>query len=380
MYPPPVGPAAAARPRRIGPELSGDLASLGLVALIGFLARLGKTGDLRLAGDGWQATICLQRGRLIAAVLGQAAGWTALELLLLRDPSAKFAFSAGPPGVAPNLTAPNRTWTGLSEEAEDEIFSMDRASLAVLRAVDGRSSVSAIAAKHGWPRTLKALVQLRELDLITFNTSIASDAQPHQSPLATADSIRREAPRPTRRKRVIVAGLLSGVAALLALVLIAGRVTSSVMFVHGASMEPLLHPGQMLLLNRGAYASSDHAGPRRGEIVVFHRVAPGEDETMVKRVIGLPGDFVMVKAGQVFIDGTPLDEPYVKATDDYSYPLDGQPARVPDGQYFVLGDNRPVSFDSHLGWFVPARDVLGQAWPLPLAIPSLPVPSSASAV
>ncbi|TME89522.1 MAG: hypothetical protein E6I52_28950 [Chloroflexi bacterium] len=61
----------------------------------------------------------------------------------------------------------------------------------------------------------------------------------------------------------------------------------------------------------------------------------------------------------------------------FTYPLDGGPVRVPGGEYFVLGDNRPVSADSHLGWFVPTGDMLGQAMPLPVIFPSLPILASA---
>src|SRR5438876_12205934 len=61
----------------------------------------------------------------------------------------------------------------------------------------------------------------------------------------------------------------------------------------------------------------------------------------------------------------------------FTYPLDGGPVRVPGGEYFVLGDNRPVSADSHLGWFVPTGDMLGQAMPLPAIFPSLPILATA---
>ena len=142
-------------------------------------------------------------------------------------------------------------------------------------------------------------------------------------------------------------------------------------------MAPLLHPGQVLVVNRGAYRTPDGAGPQRGDIVVFRRGAPGNEEYLVKRVIGLPGDLVRIDAGRVFVNGTQLDEPYVLDTDDYSYPPQSGPARVPDGAYFVLGDNRPASTDSHFGWFVPAGDLVGQAWPLPVVIPSPPLPATA---
>ena len=177
-----------------------------------------------------------------------------------------------------------------------------------------------------------------------------------------------------RQTRLVLAGWASGLTALLALLWLGGPVGGGVMFVKGTSMAPLLRPGQVLVLSRGAYRASDGAGPRRGDIVVFRRGAAGNEEYLVKRVIGLPGDRVRVDAGRVFVNGTPLDEPYVRDPDDYSYPTQGDPVRVPDGAYFVLGDNRPMSADSHLGWFVPAGDVVGPAWPLPVVVPTLAAP------
>jgi signal peptidase I len=154
-------------------------------------------------------------------------------------------------------------------------------------------------------------------------------------------------------------------------------------YVDGASMAPTLYPGQLLLVIQAAYWRIDatplaytvpestrtarrylFGGPRRGDVVVFR--SPLQGNFVVKRLIGLPGDLVRVDAGRVSVNGTILDEPYVKFGDDYSYPPDGTPRHVPDNAYFVLGDNRPVSADSHLGWEVPAEDLVGPAvWPLP---------------
>ena len=181
--------------------------------------------------------------------------------------------------------------------------------------------------------------------------------------------------RPAWRTRV--AFLVSGVG-FAGLLWLSVLVRNDVIVVKGMSMEPLLRPGQLLVLNRTAYRTLDLEGPRRGDVVVFRHVERGyNNEYLVKRVIGLPGELVQVDAGRVFINGTQLNEPYVLAADDYSYPLQGGPARVPEDAYFVLGDNRPASADSHLGWFVRATDLLGQAWPLPLLLPPMPEPTSA---
>jgi signal peptidase I len=150
--------------------------------------------------------------------------------------------------------------------------------------------------------------------------------------------------------------------------------------VEGASMEPTLYTGQYLLINKAAYfhvegtpfehllppqrqgsADFPFGGPQRGEIVVF-RAPTQPDKDFIKRVIGLPGDTVLVKNGQVFVNGQPLDEPYIHFPATYTYPFDGQPRQVPDGNYFVLGDNRPNSSDSHLGWWVPVDNLVGRAW------------------
>ena len=165
-----------------------------------------------------------------------------------------------------------------------------------------------------------------------------------------------------RGRIVALAGLT-----LLALVWLTAAVASNVMLVNGFSMMPLLHSGQVLVLNRAAYQAGVGAGPHRGDLVIFRR----EQEYLVKRVIGLPGELVRVDTGRVFIDGVQLDEPYVLDTDDYTYPLQGGTVRVPDGQYFVLGDNRPESTDSHLGWFVAADELVAQAWPLPVVLPNI---------
>ena len=129
--------------------------------------------------------------------------------------------------------------------------------------------------------------------------------------------------------------------------------------IPSASMEPTIMTGDRLIGNRLAYLNED---PQRGDIVIF-LFPDNEKEYFIKRVIGLPGETVTVKDGKVYINDsmTPLDESaYLKTV-----PLgDFGPFKVPEGAYFMMGDNRNNSMDSRF-WNSPYvyRDkILGKAW------------------
>ena len=148
--------------------------------------------------------------------------------------------------------------------------------------------------------------------------------------------------------------------------------------VEGKSMDPTLAEGEHLLVNKLVYFRLDPESlarflpfvdeeraeslfpfhpPHRGEVIVFH--FPGDrSRDFVKRVIGLPGEVVEVRAGQTLIDGQPLDEPYISHQDLGSM----QPFEVPLESYFVMGDNRRVSNDSRDWGPVPEDDLIGRAW------------------
>jgi signal peptidase I len=169
--------------------------------------------------------------------------------------------------------------------------------------------------------------------------------------------------RPKSRLRQIGLELLQTFALMVALFIgIRGLVQN--FRVEGPSMQPTLTSGQYLWVNKAAYLELDGhfvlGGPQRGDIAVLRPA--NEDVDLIKRVIGLPGDRVMIRNGDVFINDQPLDEPYIHFSAGYSYPIDGKPLVVPPAQYFVLGDNRANSRDSHLGWFVPAENLVGRAW------------------
>jgi signal peptidase I len=128
-------------------------------------------------------------------------------------------------------------------------------------------------------------------------------------------------------------------------------------------MVATITPGEVLLVDRlttGMYA--------RGEIVVFRAPIPGyAGDPFTKRVIGLPGERLVMRSGRVFINGRYLPEPYVH--------YDRRPAEgttlsitVPPDSVFVLGDHRDVSWDSREYGSIPLRLIIGRAW-LGLAFP-----------
>ncbi len=153
--------------------------------------------------------------------------------------------------------------------------------------------------------------------------------------------------------------------------------------IPSSSMEPTLHCAQpaigcearfsdRVLANRFLYRLRD---PRRGEIIVFKtpsaaQVKCGAGGTFVKRLIGLPGDVVELRLragdGYVYINGRPLNEPYVEKARRGATQAFG-PVRVKPGNYFMMGDNRSQSCDSRMWGTVPRKNLIGKVfatyWP-----------------
>ena len=127
--------------------------------------------------------------------------------------------------------------------------------------------------------------------------------------------------------------------------------------IDGSSMNPTLQNGQYLIINNISYYLND---PQHGDVIVFHH--PKSDLNLIKRVIGVPGDSVEISNEQVKVNGVVLDEPYIKEEPQYTYS-----GVVPEGEYFVLGDNRNNSSDSHSWSFLPEENIVGKAmiiyWP-----------------
>ncbi len=120
-------------------------------------------------------------------------------------------------------------------------------------------------------------------------------------------------------------------------------------------MEPTLRDGQYLMVNKLAYRLGD---PSRGDIVVFPSPQDGK-RALIKRVIGLPGEEISIVAGEVYINGARLSEPYVVLSHGMS---SFGPLVLKAGEYLVMGDNRTNSNDSRNFGPVSEQALIGKAW------------------
>jgi signal peptidase I len=124
--------------------------------------------------------------------------------------------------------------------------------------------------------------------------------------------------------------------------------------VEGFSMEPNFQDGQFIFVNKIEYMLHP---PERGDPVVL--VPPSSaNRDFIKRIIGLPGERIEVVRGKVVINGKPLQEPYPLGVATYSMP---EKTVSPD-EYFVLGDNRDNSSDSHIWGTVARKEIVGKVW------------------
>jgi signal peptidase I len=153
--------------------------------------------------------------------------------------------------------------------------------------------------------------------------------------------------------------------------------------VDGNSMEPTLSHAEMLVINRRAYTSFDLNAilsalpgvsrqgedrryifnpPQRGDIIVF-RPPGASSDPYIKRIIGLPGETVEIRGGTVIIDGVPLEENYVASGTSWRGGGNEQSTlTIPEGEFFVLGDNRDNSSDSRSFGTIPKEDIIGKSW------------------
>lgn len=172
------------------------------------------------------------------------------------------------------------------------------------------------------------------------------------------------------KRRKIIAGAFSWVKEIAIALVIVWFVLTFVAQnnqVRGTSMQPTVYANDTIIVNKFIYRFQD---PVRGDIIVFPMQEDGKEVFLIKRIIGLPGDVVDIRDGKVYVNDIKMDEDYITVE---TTAVDGQvvfPVTVPEDEYFVLGDNRPVSKDSRwLSVGMIARDeIVGKAslrvWPL----------------
>ncbi len=152
--------------------------------------------------------------------------------------------------------------------------------------------------------------------------------------------------------RIIAAVTLGAVAVYFGLtryVLLVGQVV-------GTSMTPTLEPGERYAINRLAYRRQ---APARGDIVAVR--LPSESDLIVKRIVALPGEQVAMRGGLVLVNGTVLQEPYLKpGTQTAAKRMGSAVRKMADDCYFLLGDNREASADSRIDGAVPRVWIVGR--------------------
>lgn len=156
--------------------------------------------------------------------------------------------------------------------------------------------------------------------------------------------------------------------------LIVRKFLFSPIIVDGPSMQPTLYDRDQMIVNKFIYSLKK---PERFDIVIFHAT---EEKDFIKRVIGLPGEHVMVKDNVLYINGEEVEQPFLQTDEEISiiYPvisndftlemLPGGYDVIPDGYVLVLGDNRHNSTDSRSLGLIPVDEIIGKTniiyWPL----------------
>ncbi len=138
-------------------------------------------------------------------------------------------------------------------------------------------------------------------------------------------------------------------------------------YIPSDSMLPTLQLGDRLVVEKVSYRFRP---PATGDIIVFEPpeqlqlLGYAKDQAFIKRIIGEPGQIVSIDNGKVYLNSQPLQEDYIAEPPNYQW----GPQRVPEEEFFVMGDNRNDSNDSHIWGYLPRKNIIGRArfrfWPL----------------
>lgn len=132
---------------------------------------------------------------------------------------------------------------------------------------------------------------------------------------------------------------------------------ATISIVDGISMEPNFHDNEYIIVDRYQY---NFGTPSRGDAVVLKFPGDPEYKKYIKRIVGLPGEQIEIKNGEVFINGAKLNEPYIPGVQTLAdHPID---LTLPPDEYFIMGDNRPNSNDSRIWGTAGRRFLIGKAW------------------
>lgn len=209
----------------------------------------------------------------------------------------------------------------------------------------------------------------RHLNLELKSPSQGNDCMMYSDQEISFNGPQTEAPSPAavtsapRRRAFWKTGVETALLALLLLFLLVRPFLLEPFYIPSASMVPTLREGDRVLVNKLSFRLGE---PQRGEVVVFYGTEESgyPEEIYVKRIVGLPGEWILIDEGKTFVQGMPLDEAYVKK-DPYSR---FGPYQVPEGTYFVMGDNRGDSRDSRYWGTLPRENLIGKAvgifWPM----------------
>ena len=119
-------------------------------------------------------------------------------------------------------------------------------------------------------------------------------------------------------------------------------------------MEPSFHDGEYLVVDKLTYRFTS---PDRGDVVVLYNPEI-PSQLLIKRIVGMPGETVEIRGGEIYINGDKLEE-----TPEFAgIPYHDSLTKVPEGEYFVVGDNRTATSGSHIFGPVPRKNIVGKTW------------------